>query len=181
MARSNVGLAAGNINLTSTQGSPPKLIGKLESVTASAIQKMLEHYEAQIVHAPIEHAIIITRRGEIYHCSGDVHGLPYSYFEQLRTELEGAHVTHNHPPDAEENDYTFSNDDIGNFEYFKMARLRGIDERFVYELNRNPKDNELAGYDLYEIYSMNLNFEDYHVAVMIKALAGGFGYKRWLR
>ena len=132
------GLAAGNIDITSTESSSPKLIDKLEKVTPTIIQKTLEYYEAQIVKAPVEHAIIITAKGEVWHISGDVHGFPKGCFDQLKKELEDAYVTHNHP--LGENDNTFSNDDFSNFEFFKMAILRGIDEKFVYELNRNPDD-----------------------------------------
>ena len=181
VARSNVGLAAGNINLTSTQGSPPKLIGKLESVTASAIQKTLEHYEAQIVHAPIEHAIIITKSGEVYHCNGDVHGIPPSYFKQMRSKLEGAHVTHNHPPLALENDHTFSNDDFSNFEFFKMARLRGIDEKYLYELNRQPIEAEIefTVEDLMEWSKGEI--KDSNRLIELLAKINGYGYERWTR
>ena len=89
------GLAAGDIDTTTAEGSPPKLIGKLESVTEAAIKMTLEHYERQIVTAPIENAIIITVTGEIYHCNGDVHGIPFEYFTRLADKLVGAHVTHN--------------------------------------------------------------------------------------
>mgnify|MGYP002623756584 CR=1 FL=1 len=171
------GLAAGNIDTKTSEGSPPKLIERIE-FTPAVIQKTLEHYEARIVNAPVEHAIIITRSGAVYHCNGDAHGIPKNYFEQIRRELEGAHVTHNHPRGAKENDNTFSNDDFDNFIYFKMARLRGIDEKFLYELNRNAKDNELAGHSLIKIYSLGLDFSDYHYAIMLKALAESLGYWR---
>ena len=171
------GLSAGNIDIKTTEGSPPKLIERIE-FTPAIIQKTLERYEAQIVDAPIEHAIIITRAGEVYHCNGDIHGIPLSYFEQMRRELEGAHVTHNHPPTALENENTFSDDDFRRFQQFKMARLHGIDEKFLYELNRNAKDNELAGYSLLEICNLGLDFEDYHYAIMQKALTVGLGYWR---
>ena len=176
------GLAAGNINVITTEGSPPKVIDKLESLTPVAIQKTLEHYEAQIVKAPVEHAVIITATGEIWHCNGDIHGIPNRYFKQLAAQLEGAHVTHNHPPNAYENDHTFSNDDISNFEYFKMARLRGIDEKFVYELNRNPNDldfEELTAGELLEMLSGE--FKDSHRLVGLTAKNSEFGYRRWSR
>ena len=169
------GLAAGNIDITTTQGNPPHLIERIKFEPA-VIQRTLEKYEAQIVKAPVEHAIIITKTGEIYHCNGDVHGIPLRYFEKL--DLAEAHVTHNHPPNALENENTFSDDDYDNFKNFKMARLHGIDEKFLYELNRNAKDNELAGYSLLEIYNLGLDFEDYHYAIMQKALADGLGYWR---
>ena len=169
------GLAAGNIDITTTQGNAPHLIERIKFEPA-VIQRTLEKYEAQIVKAPVEHAIIITKTGEIYHCNGDVHGIPLRYFEKL--DLAEAHVTHNHPPNALENENTFSDDDYDNFKNFKMARLHGIDEKFLYELNRNAKDNELAGYSLLEIYNLGLDFEDYHYAIMQKALTDGLGYWR---
>ncbi len=167
------GLAAGKINVAMTTGSPPKLIERIEFKPAE-IEKTLERYEAQIVTSPVEHAIIITRSGEVYHMNGDVHGIPLNYFEQMRRELEGAHVTHNHPPGAKENDHTFSDDDFDNFIYFKMARLHGIEEKFLYELNRNALDNELVGRD----WGALAESDDYHYAIMLKALIEGLGYWR---
>ena len=172
------GLAAGNIDSTTTESSPPKLIGKLKDMTPAIIQKTLEHYEAQIVRAPVEHAIIITISGEIYHCNGDVHEIPFEYFMRLADKLVGAHVTHNHPPGAKENDNTFSDDDFKRFVGFKMARLRGIDEKFIYELNLNAQDNEFYGHDLTEIYKMGFDFEDYHIGMMILAWSNSLGYWR---
>ena len=172
------GSAAGNIDSVTTEGSPPKLIGKLENMTPVLIQKTLEHYEAQIIKAPIENAIIITRAGDIYHCTGDLNTL--TNIEDLGEKLYGAYVTHNHPVGSV-NDYTFSELDEKLFVNFKLVLLRGIDERFIYELNRNTVDNELAGHDLCEVYNMGFDLEDYHVAVMIWALINGFGYRRQLR
>ncbi len=130
------------------------------------------------MNAPIEHGIIITTAGEIYHCTGDLNTL--KTIEDLGEKLRGAYVTHNHPIGSD-NDYTFSDLDKKLFVNFNLERLRGIDERFIYELNHYLDNNELSGRDLYEIYNMNLNFEDYHYAIMLWALMKGFGYKRWTR
>ena len=174
------GLSAGNIDIKTTEGSPPKVIERIK-IEPAVIQKTLENYEAQIVKAPVEHAIIITRTGEVYHCNGDVHGIPLDYFEQLGSRLEGAHVTHNHPPNAKENDHTFSNDDFGNFEFFKMARLRGVDAKYFYELNRQPVETvfeptieELVKWSEGEIKDSNRLIE-------LLAKINGYGYERWLR
>ena len=94
--------------------------------------------------------------------------------------MYGAYVTHNHPVGSV-NDYTFSELDENLFVKFKLVLLRGIDERFIYELNRNTVDNELAGHDLCEVYNMGFDLEDYHVSVMIWALINGFGYRRQSR
>ena len=90
------GLAAGNIDSMTTEGTPPRIIERIE-FTPQVIQKTLERYEAQIVKAPVEHAIIIT---------------PADYFARLGNKLNGAQITHNHPPGAEENEHTFSDEEL---------------------------------------------------------------------
>ena len=169
------GLAAGNIDTTTTEGSPPKLIGKLESVTEATIKKTLEHYEKQIVTAPIEHAVIVTAAGEIYHCTGDLNTL--TTIEDLGEKLYGSYVTHNHPVGSD-NDYSFSAKDRMLFEKYKLARLRGIDEKFVYELNLDPDflDNEddiVVGDE--ETFS-NSHLMNIKLARFLK-----LGYRRWRR
>ena len=172
------GLAAGNIDSVTTEGSPPKLIGKLENMTPVLIQKTLEHYEKQIVKAPIENAIIITRAGDIYHCTGDLNTL--DSIIELGEKLEYSYITHNHPVGSV-NEYTFGGDDERFFVKYKPAILHGIDEKFLYELNRNATDNEFAGYALHELYSLGLDFEDPHVILTLWALNNGFGYWRKAR
>ena len=168
------GLAAGNIDTTTTEGSPPKLIERIE-FTPSAIQKTLERYEAQIVDAPIENGIVITKTGEVYHCTGDLNTL--DSIVALGEKLEGSYITHNHPLGSV-NEYTFGGDDERFFVKYKPAILRGVDEKFLYELNRNADDNEFAGYVLHELYSLGLDFEDPHVILTLWALTNGFGYWR---
>ena len=105
----------------------------------------------------------------------------FAYNRGAHIKLNGAQITHNHPPGAEENEHTFSDEDFKLFMGFKLARLRGIDEKFIYELNRNAGDNVLSGYGLPEIYSLGFDFSDYHYAIMLKAAAEGLGYWRHKR
>lgn len=78
------GLAAGSIDVTAVACTPPK-----------------------IVDASVEHAVVIIKNGNIYHCNGDVHGIPKVYFDNMASELESAHITHNHPIGVDENEHTF--------------------------------------------------------------------------
>ena len=169
------GLAAGNIDIATTQGSAPKLIDTLKDMTPATIKKTLEYYEAQIVAAPIEHAIIITAAGEVYHCTGDLNTL--DTIVELGEKLRGAYITHNHPVGSD-NEYTFSGDDERFFIKYKPAILRGIDEKFLYELNRNAAENEFAKYEMHELYFLGLDFDDPHVTTALWALTKGFGYWR---
>ena len=167
------GLAAGNIDSVTVEGSPPKLIDKLENMTPALIQKTLEHYEKQIVTAPIENAIIITVEGEIFHCTGGLNDL--DTIIELGERLYGAIVTHNHPVGSV-NEYSFSELDRALFVKYNLARLRGVDEFFIYELNRDPKflNNEDEIPEIMEGYSVHrLNIR---LARFFK-----YGYRRWLR
>ena len=169
------GLAAGNIDSMTTEGSPPKLIDRLKEVTPATIRKTLEQYEAQIVTAPVENAIIITAAGEIYHCTGDLNTL--DSIVELGEKLRGAYITHNHPVGSV-NEYTFGGDDRMFFVRFAPLCLRGIDEKFLYELNRNAAENEFAKYEMHELYFLGLDFDDPHVTTALWALTKGFGYWR---
>ena len=90
-------------------------------------------------------------------------------------------MTHNHPPGALENDHTFSNDDLSNFEFFKMARLRGIDAKYLYELNRHPAKSafELTIEELEEWSKGEI--KDSNRLIELLAKINGYGYERWLR
>ena len=82
---------------------------------------------------------------------------------------------------TEENAYTFSDDDEKIFKNFKLARLRGIDEKYVYELNRNPDDIDFKEITAEKLDALNKTSDDYHLAVVLWALGNKFGYRRWQR
>ena len=123
--------------------------------------------------APVENALIITVAGELYHCTGDLNSL--TSIEDLGDKLIGAIVSHNHPIGSD-NDYTFSELDRKLFAEYKLEILRGIDEIFIYEFNRNTTfvDDNLSAEDIpYGFASHNRN--------MATARHFGFGYRRWRR
>lgn len=167
------GLAAGNIDTVTIEGTPPKLIGKLDNMTPVAIKKTLEYYEAQIVNAPIENGIIITAEGEVYHCTGDLNTL--DTIVELDKKLYGAYVTHNHPIDSV-NEYTFSRLDRDLFNNFNLASLRGVDEYFIYELNRDA-----TFLDLEEEIPLIMEGYSAHRHNVQMARFFKYGYRRWLR
>lgn len=99
-----------------------------------------KYAEKRIVTAEIENAVIITKNGEIYHCTGELNSLQ------------------------------------------TIEKLRGIDEKFVYELNRNPADIDIKDLPIDDVAEMNKLFnKDYHAGILLKALSEGFGYRRWIR
>ena len=89
--------------------------------------------------------------------------------------MKGAYVTHNHPIGSD-GDYSFSNKDINMFMSYGLQILRGIDEKFVYELNRNSVDID-------EEFSVGKTDESSfrHNWVIKRAKSMGIGYRRWRR
>ena len=86
-------------------------------------------------------------------------------------------MTHNHPIGSN-NEYSFSELDFGLFEDEELSVLRGIDEKYIYELSRLTKavdhipslDEVMRDKELYR-----------HGVVATKAKERGYGYRRWKR
>lgn len=170
------GLAASdNIGYTATEGVPFK-IGEL--VDRNRIVETIQHFEKQIVNFDVENAIIITQSGEVFRCIGDKNNI--GSILKLSDKLNGAYVTHNHPTGSA-NEYSFSNDDINLFMRFKLPLLRGIDEKFIYELNRNPLDLDIDNFNIDDLIGDTKGFVNRHIAVIKRARELGIGYRRWAR
>ena len=146
-------------------------MGAINPKSTAQVKQVLGWFEAAAVTAPVENALIITTAGEIYHCTGDLNTL--DSIVELGDKLHGATVTHNHPLSSA-NEYSFSDDDFKLFKNFGLARLRGIDERFVYELNRNPADLDNA-----EVAVGENNYKHWDNIRIAKN--SGVGYRRWMR
>ena len=88
----------------------------------------------------------------------------------LGDKLIGAYMTHNHPPDSR-NEYSFSDSDIDLFNDYKLNVLRGIDEKYVYEMSRSSYIDQTPE-DWRDFYAFR------HACVIEKAKSEGFGYRR---
>ena len=75
---------------------------------------------------------MILQNGKTYRFTGDANTVDPSV---LGSALQGAILSHNHPADQME--YSFSESDVKLFKDFAIRRLRGVDERFIYELSRD--------------------------------------------
>lgn len=120
------------------------------------INKTLLQFEKEAVYEEIETACIITSNGDVYKCFG-INDRVFPDTD-LGEKLYGAIVTHNHPID--ETASSFSNDDIKMFSHFNLDRLRGCDQKYIYELSReNHNIDELPDdWQIYETFSIVLIF-----------------------
>lgn len=165
------GLAASDNAISEKIGTSPVKIGEISD--KKFIRQTLEYFEKQIVNRSVENAIIITTSNEVYHCSGGKNTL--DTILELGDKLKGASVTHNHPVDSD-NEYSFSKSDINLFTDYSLQILRGIDEKFIYEFNRNPLDldKELP------VTEMN-EYVIRHNMIVKRAKEMNIGYRRWQR
>lgn len=151
----------------------PKVLEKVDFSNRDVVLSKLAGYEMAIADSSVENAIVATKDGQIIQCYGDLDAV-YPNID-LKDRLTGAVVTHNHPAGSA-NEYSFSDDDINLFMDSKLEVLRGIDEKYVYELNRNPadRDTHLPIFDIDE-YSAR------HDRVISRAEELGIGYRRYAR
>lgn len=154
----------------------PKYLGSLDNLSDNVVRLTLEKYESEIVEYDQESAIVVTAAGLIFQCFGTKNSV--SLIEDMGEELEGASVTHNHPVGSG-NEYSFSNDDINVFMDYNLKMLRGIDEKYVYELSRN--ENEVDRHATMEELLGSDGDLSRHDDVIRYAETWGIGYRRWKR
>ena len=149
----------------------PKLIKTIDPNDREAIRREFAEFEKTVVNEPIEHALVITKDGEVYHC----YGVKDRVFvdSDLGDKLSGASVSHNHPIDVTE--YSFSDDDVRLFYLSNMNELIGFDEKYEYCLSRTDMeiDKEPKNWDMSE------NVQHSNVILDIERKYNNcFGYKR---
>lgn len=153
--------------------NPPKYLGSLENISVNMVESTLKKYEKQIVNYDKESAIVVTAAGQIFQCFGGKNNI--SLETDMGDALKGASVTHNHPIGSV-NEYSFSNDDINLFMDYDLKVLRGIDEKYVYELTRDALKLD-ANKSIIELSEYDGRHED----VIKEAKIRGIGYRRWKR
>ena len=169
------GLKSGEGQRKAPDHPVPQELGRIDFTDKNMVQSTIEHFESQIVAQKVENAIVITREGRVVRCVGHFNGVYPD--EDIGDELRGAVVTHNHPIGSN-NEYLFSELDFGLFEDEELSVLRGIDEKYIYELSRFTKavdhipslDEVMRDKELYR-----------HGVVATKAKERGYGYRRWKR
>ena len=113
----------------------------VDKVTLDKVDETLEKYEKEMVKLNYETAIIVTKEGKVFSVVGEEGSV---YFRNVGEDaLNGATVTHNHP--AKLTRYSFSKYDLKEFMDLKLKRLRGIDDKFVYEVIANDNTNFVKG------------------------------------
>ncbi len=151
----------------------PKYLGALDDISDDVVKSTLEKYESEIVKSDIENAIVVTKSGLVFQCFGDKNGVYPDV--QLGNELMGASMTHNHPVGSA-NEYSFSKNDINLFMEYNLKLLRGIDEKYIYELSRNAEEIDIHA-TLEELIKSDCDLARHEKVIEI-AREFGIGYRR---
>lgn len=149
---------------------------ELESIdfnNKGMVLSKLKEYECSIVNSSVENAVVVTKEGKIFQCFGGKNGVFPD--KDLGNQLYKAYVTHNHPLDSD-NEYSFSSLDVELFMSYDLSVLRGVDEKYVYELTRNPNEID-APMSIFDV----TGYDSRHQMVIIIAQKLGIGYRRYLR
>ena len=163
----NVGLA--NSKANTLENHPlPKLLEQIDISNSKKIEETILKYEKIIKNDIIENAIVITKEGKVYQCFGNETNVWPDY--DLKDELFNAIVTHNHP----RSNYSFSNADISLFEKYGLKILRGVDEKYRYELNLLKKHRlEIPDDYMFNEYGYE------HLMAIQYAINNDIYYMRW--
>ena len=154
--------------------STAKWRDKLDDLSESSIKSKLREYEKEIADSKIENAIVVTKDGNVWHVEGDKNSV---YPEAaLGERFNGSWMTHNHPVGSK-NEHSFSKSDTGQFMDHNLAGMRGIDEKYIYEINRNPLDRD----EHVPIVDLNGEEDARHDQMISWAEKWGVGYRRWTR
>lgn len=173
-----LGLSASDKTPDSEQGQghehePPVKLGTVDFSDKNMVLSEIKKYENVIACSSVENAVAVTKNGDIIRCFGNINGVYPD--TDLGSRLIGAYVTHNHPT-ASANEFSFSKNDINLFMDNDLEVLRGIDDKFIYELTRNSKEID-------EHVSI-LDWDEYstrHEEVISMAEKLKIGYRRYSR
>ncbi|RHN01484.1 phage minor capsid protein [Dielma fastidiosa] len=127
------GLSSGKNNSLEQGGTEIIQRGKLTKTDSDTKIKVLEAYEERLVTYDHERAVVITKDGIVYEVIGHNSIVDISVID----DLKGAFVTHNHPDKV--TNYSFSGEDVELFIKQEIGILRGIDNKFVYSMQRTEK------------------------------------------
>lgn len=165
------GLAVGRHILDGAEDhKPPVYLGKMNPADHEAVQRVIATFEENSRGLEYEKALVITADGNLYECYGTEQNVYPN--ADLGERIRGGIITHNHP--AVYTEYSFSDEDCTLFDNYELQILRGVDEKYVYELSRLHNEVE----KLKSICDL-ISDEDARDEMLKKwASEQGYGYRR---
>lgn len=183
-------IRANNENIDDKLNSKITLVEKISDLSDENKVNTLRKYEEKIVNKNVENAVVIGKNGDTYLVESKSSNSVY--IKDLGEEiLKDSYMTHNHP--EKETYFSFSSYDISEFMETDMKKLRGIDYKYIYEIektkdtikvNRDIILNEFGDTVEKEAFSIifekgyNADEELYHIENQILSKKYKYKYRR---
>ncbi|WP_438491033.1 minor capsid protein [Paenibacillus sp. IHBB 3054] len=142
----------------------PRKLGNIDLSKPELVQKYVEDAEKAIRTAPVEHAVTLTKQGEVIHIKGDVAAVDINKIKP--EQLKGSVITHNHPSNGDDPGGSFSREDVHMFFSKELKQLRAVDQANLFILSKS-QDIELSQDEINllldkaeDIYLSRLTIED---------------------
>lgn len=122
------------MDLPKLQPDIPRKLGNIDLSKPEVVREYIEDAEQAIRTAPVEHAVILTEKGEVLHMKGDKAAVDITKLKP--DQLKGSIVTHNHPTNGDDPGGAFSSDDVHAFIRQGIKQLRAVDLGNLYIMGR---------------------------------------------
>lgn len=163
---------------------------KISDLSDKTKTKVLEKYEKQLMNKDVENAVVIDSTGQTYLLEGNSSNS--IYIKDLEDKLKDSYMTHNHPKN--ETYYSLSAFDISEFMETEMQKLRGVDYKYVYEIERTKNtikvDRDTILHEFSNKYrnealeiirnlKLDIDEDEYHIINKLMAKKYKYKYRRY--
>lgn len=160
------------MDLPKLQPDIPRKLGTIDLSKPELVREYVKDAEKAIRTAPVEHAISLTKKGEVHHIKGDSASVDINKFSP--NLLKDSIVTHNHPTVSGEPGGSFSRDDVHAFLRKGISELRAVDSDNTYRLTKTGPIELTAD----EIDGLLDKAEDAYLSKLtIEQALAGYDYK----
>lgn len=160
------------MDLPKLQPDIPRKLGNIDLSKPELVREYVKDAEKAIRTAPVEHAISLTKKGEVHHIKGDAASVDINKFSP--NLLKDSIVTHNHPTVSGEPGGSFSRDDVHAFLRKGISELRAVDSDNTYRLTKTGPIELTAN----EIDGLLDKAEDAYLSrLTIEQALAGYDYK----
>ncbi|MDH6371772.1 SPP1 gp7 family putative phage head morphogenesis protein [Paenibacillus sp. PastF-3] len=128
------------MDLPKLQPDIPRKLGNIDLSKPDIVRNYVKDAEQAIRNAPEEHAIALTKEGEVIHVKGDKASVDITKIKPPDV-LKKSIVTHNHPTVDGEPGGSFSRDDVLAFIKNGIKELRAVDSSSTYILKKSAPIN----------------------------------------
>ncbi|MEK4878916.1 MULTISPECIES: minor capsid protein [Paenibacillus] len=128
------------MDLPKLQPDIPRKLGNIDLSKPDIVRNYVKDAEQAIRNATEEHAIALTKEGEVIHVKGDKASVDITKIKPPEV-LKKSIVTHNHPTVDGEPGGSFSRDDVLAFIKNGIKELRAVDSGSTYILKKSAPIN----------------------------------------